>query len=945
MTDYRSGGSTEGLQELLQLAMNSKGGPITRTGPTGESGGPGSPFLSGEGRAIFRPSSSSPPLAPVPVAAGPTVSSSFLSSILPLRPRSSSGGSSTFIPTLPSQPRHSIDVEDNGQPSQSINQRRYEQDGDSYANVLEANSRSTTIAQVRSVGPLSSYGHIISVSSFGIAYSLGGKKVRLIAQQDGAMGLIEFTPEEQHLMLPIVDLAWYVEPQASNEISMGFSTDNKTSGSSSFHWLAALGRAGEVRIYQIYPNSRQTLAADLVLTIVFPEFSPARGLVWGGPSRTKPVLAIWGEGNDVVLLTFSAIEPSSAANSVNLMLTHKIFLTTSITDIVSIQFDPDGCNLAILGRDGCIEVYGGGNAFGSGNEPLEKATSTKFDGNDSNQSSNPIFRLLCTSSHEANLVVLKTWIHQHTQEELISVALLADRQTLHLGGLLGKKSSIRLPQMLSGNADWICLMDTYQHRDTLIVGSKEAGQPLFLLDLHQIYEPEIAICHWNINEDDEIESVAILDACCCSQVPSSATGSTGLEAGTLVYSFHTGTVRMTQIDVKWTRSIHPQPQAIHKVPSIGQSQKIPSHVSVVPLPVTSTISRPLPSPREENHAVDNEIPQPILHKPSDIKKVKPGASPVKSSSISSTQSLTSPKPKTSSSHNVSTMVTGGPVLAGAGEWEKVVTETCQRYLEREFIPRMEQVLNQFVSQLGATLATTISNSIQSTFNSVADQLALLKESLEETKVQSIDLSQDVIKSVREELQLQYNLVTTAATTAGSSGVRGNDSASGEAEMAPIMDLAYFETLVREGRDIQALEEVLELGDLELLDQLLALLSSPPPINQLSPQVILSLVQQLSLNLSLNAAQVKEGESSILERKVDWLTTIFTDLEPADQLYGGANLGGKHALSLRHTADKVLKELMEALRMTQKNLSPEVTSLNRRIKVLISLVRSSLPSTL
>lgn len=108
---------------------------------------------------------------------------------------------------------------------------------------------------------------LVSASAEYIAYVVGRKKVRLLAQDKGQRGAME--------------------QQSSNAqggiVSLGLKGDT----------LASLTDAGELLIGSVYEEGKEALGFDPIVALTFPDLNPARGLSWA--SGERKVLAAWGQ--------------------------------------------------------------------------------------------------------------------------------------------------------------------------------------------------------------------------------------------------------------------------------------------------------------------------------------------------------------------------------------------------------------------------------------------------------------------------------------------------------------------------------------------------------------------------------------------------------------------------------------------------------------------------
>lgn len=121
---------------------------------------------------------------------------------------------------------------------------------------------------------------LVSGSSEYIAYVVGKKKVRLLAQDQGQRGAIEH--------------------QSSNAeggiVAVGLKGDT----------LASLTDAGELRIGTVYAEGKDTLGFDPLVALTFPDLNPARGLAWASaPAADMKVLAAWGQSPAAFLIWLS----------------------------------------------------------------------------------------------------------------------------------------------------------------------------------------------------------------------------------------------------------------------------------------------------------------------------------------------------------------------------------------------------------------------------------------------------------------------------------------------------------------------------------------------------------------------------------------------------------------------------------------------------------------
>ena len=129
----------------------------------------------------------------------------------------------------------------------------------------------------------------------------------------------------------------------------------------------------------------------------------------------------------------------------------------------------------------------------------------------------------------------------------------------------------------------------------------------------------------------------------------------------------------------------------------------------------------------------------------------------------------------------------------------------------------------------------------------------------------------------------------------------------------------IQALIDSGENMQALIEVLEQGNLQLLEWSLNLLDITALAPSMPPQVALSLIQQITHDLS-----------SLTELKLQWLSEVMAEFDA-------------HSLQdseLIQTSLTVLTEAATNLK-TQLDATPPNSSIYKQLKLVLRLVRAAI----
>lgn len=347
----------------------------------------------------------------------------------------------------------------------------------------------TSISQVKHASQrVALQGSLISATRHCIAYVLSDRKIRLIAQENAATGLME---SHDPARIPIVDIAWSLQDLVS-EAGTGLASHP------SQQLLASLSQGGELCIGSVYAESSSALAYDALSATTFPELQPARGLAWSGHVE-HPLLAVFGSGPEVFLLSVQATVSTAA-------------LITEIPSIQTVKFDSTGSHLYIAGLDKIVifAIRSIEDVFNAQTVPLPSG-------------------------------VQRIWLINHT-EGAVAIASLDEDQFLILP-LFGNYSEMLVAIPLPGTAnDLFTCFD--QLTSVLCIGAVDSTR-LVCVNLKSLSSPVISAGLWP-NEQGSVSVFAT------SQLHSIFSKPPGChDTDSFLYAYHRDSVKMHRLGVNW----------------------------------------------------------------------------------------------------------------------------------------------------------------------------------------------------------------------------------------------------------------------------------------------------------------------------------------------------------------------------------------------------------
>ncbi len=188
-------------------------------------------------------------------------------------------------------------------------------------------AQTVAISQVKRDGagvPAASATRLIAVTRHCVAYVLGERKIRLIANKDGAKGLMDLGGAQ-----PVVDLVWSTQAAEAGR-------DGGLLANPSQEMLATLSADGEVCVAIVYAESASMLASEVLGAASFPELRPARGLAWSGPGPAA-LLAVFGGASEEVFL----LQPGAAMRTA--------VFASGVAAVQTALFAADGRQLVVAG--------------------------------------------------------------------------------------------------------------------------------------------------------------------------------------------------------------------------------------------------------------------------------------------------------------------------------------------------------------------------------------------------------------------------------------------------------------------------------------------------------------------------------------------------------------------------------------------------------------------
>lgn len=744
---------------------------------------------------------------------------------------------------------------------------------------------SVSISQVkqtgRPLGTLGGHGSLIAVTRHCMAYVLNEKKIRFIAQDNAAMGLMD---GHEASRLPIVDIAWSRQGCADDAGAGLYAHPSQ-------QLIASLSRGGEVCIGAVYAESNNSLVYEALSTTTFPELQPARGLVWNEASDDlPPLLAVFGSGPEVFLFSVQQPGVRSAA------------LTVDLDSIQACRFGHNGTRLFIAGHNSILIASV---------ESIEEAFTAQ--------------KIALSPG------VQRIWLFNHAQGMFALASHADDRiQLLSLSGESGteKSISVKLP-----SADAQQLFAVFDEiTSVLCIGANDSTR-LVCFHLEDLSNPILATGNWP-NESGVISVFAT------SQLHAvlSAKGEAKRKAVDMfLYAYHRDSVKLHRLSIDWKQS--KASKELDRLPSPSQEILRPrsaldvSKTSLPRLFDTSLSSGEMRRERGEsrseietlldqrkqqealfnataqgvqqslssifgpslekelNRCIDRHL-QPILD--ANLRRMeKKLHNTMESTLLSSLDRLPAPI-----SQSVSAQMEDSLELA------------LRTVVDNRLLPGISSVMTDLIGQLSANISQAIVDSSIEQYKLLMTEMTELRQTVIELQHRAFKLpsAQELAQTVSEEIRQTLSPLSPPPAVS--------------AAPAPANQFSELNALLSAGKGPSALIKVLSMGNLELLDWLLPRLDVATVIeaSEASPRVLLSLTQQLGADLQ-----------TLTETKLDWLAEIFTVFD----------VGCSGDVECVQQLPAVLDELFANLRVVfVENTTP---ALQKKIKLVMRLVRTAMTS--
>lgn len=743
---------------------------------------------------------------------------------------------------------------------------------------------SVDISQVKQGGrplnPPSEFGNLIAVTRHCMAYVLNEKKIRFIAQENAAMGLMDCHDSSR---LPIVDIAWSRQ-DCANDAGAGLYAHP------SQQLIATLTRGGEVCIGAVYAESNNSLVYEALSVTTFPELQPARGLVWNEFSDSlPPLLAVFGAGPEVFLFSVQQPGVRSAA------------LTMELASIQACRFGDNGTRLFIAGPDMILiaSVESIEESFTAQKIPLSPGVQRIW-------LFNHAAGVFALASYNDGQILILPLSAESTAEVFISINLPSN-DAQQLFAVFDKTTSV------------------------LCIGANDSNR-LVCLRLENLNSPVLAMGTW----PNESGTISVFSTSQLHSVFSTRADSRKKAADMFLYAYHTDSVKMHRLTVDWKQT--KSADEPNRLPSPSQEILRPRSTSDVPKP--TALRLPLTGPNIESKKERTEGRSEIEML---LDQRKQQETLLKATAIGVQQSLANVvgpvlekeiiryfdkqlQPTIDSGmkkiekrvHNQIDMLLGNKLEGLPSIISQSVGVKMEEFLElalctvveNRLLPGISSVMTDLVGQLSANISQAIVDSSIEQYKLLMTEMTELRQTVIELQHRAFKLpsAQELAHSVSEEIRHAFSPLSP--------------SPCAPSITTPVDYFSELNALLGVGKGSTALIKVLSMGDLGLLDWLLPRLDMASVIeaSEMSPRVLLSLTQQLGAGLQ-----------SLTEIKLEWLAEIFTIFDVTC---------GDDAECAQQLPD-VFDELFANLRVIF--VENTVPTLQKQIKLVMRLVRTAMTS--
>ena len=237
------------------------------------------------------------------------------------------------------------------------------------------------------------------------------------------------------------------------------------------------------------------------------------------------------------------------------------------------------------------------------------------------------------------------------------------------------------------------------------------------------------------------------------------------------------------------------------------------------------------------------------------------------------------------------------------ELSSAMQNTIRDMIKQTVLPGLQSMISESIRQLASELSQAIVDSSFRNQPSMDLIIATIQRDLEDLRIKlsSIPTTAEICSLLKD-----FNIQNTNAS----------DSCL---ETSSTHTRERIQALINSGANMQALIEVLEQGNLQLLEWSLNILDITALAPSMPPQVALSLIQQITHDLS-----------SLAEIKLQWLSEVMAEFD-ARSLQDP---------ELIQTSVTVLTEAATNLK-TQLDETPPNSSIYKQLKLVLRLVRAAI----
>jgi hypothetical protein len=722
---------------------------------------------------------------------------------------------------------------------------------------------------------------------------LNGRKIRLIAQENAAMGIMDTHDTGR---VPIVDLSWNLQ---DSPMDAGAGLHSHPSQ----QLLASLSVGGEVCIGSVYAESNSALVYEPISATTFPELNPARGIAWN-EEASAPLLAVHGAGPEIYLMS---VQPAIRTAA----------LTTDLDSVESVRFGDNGKSLYIAGLDKILIV-----SIRSIEDTFTAQTIPLLPG------------------------AQRVWLMPHAQGVFAVAAVENDQLLIH--PLFGNTSEVIISISLPGPAEHL-FVTFDQLTNILCVGAGDSNR-LVCINLVNFTNPILSAGVW----PNDNGAVSVFSTSQLHSVFSKPNSSSDVDM--FLYAYHNDSVKMHRVSVLWeTTKSADEPEHLPSPPQeiLRPLRSASTSASPSPLPsgminatafnksregqnivkdVVEAINKQLgeqnkQARRERREAEVAEqrrqqelvtatvqgIQQTVVGTLHSVVQQEAGRVLDARLSTAIDQCLGRLDQQVGQKCEVAIGKSFGKTEKFAGLVAAQLTQTLagsvdhcvKEAVETRLLPGLQSIMTDLVGQLSANIAQAIVDSTIEQYKLMISEMSELRQTVIELQHRAFKLpsAQELAQTVSQEIRQSLSPV------------------AGQSPVTRVDPLSELEATIRTGHGAVALIKVLEMGDIKMLNWILPRLDVNTILDapELSPAVTLSLAQQLGYELR-----------TLTEVKLTWLAELFTVFDPrlvADK-------------QLAVTLPAVLDELFANLRVMFAEIQPS-SPCQKQIKTVMRLVRMAM----